>query len=349
MRRWFFLTAAFSFALALAFFPGCGGDDDDNPAGGGGDDTLTAEEIFATVEDFLAPVGSVSDECPSMYMLNEDAIEENMNEMFFMLSLLGADIEDLYGTWTQTGTLFDTLAGMERTSASPANAVKILMTAADTMGTLWPGDITIYEFDVDTNLADMNMDIRGAIHLDDFADSAYLDLSGHIATNMEDLGDLDDVEVTSADVSLQGVVCDFCFLADLEMTGADSLVASGWYDDATIDKTYFEATLKMLDVGEEEVGARGTFSLWTTVAPAVRFDMVLVSDPDTCVTGDLTIAGKKEASFFVTDCSSEEPGIWIVIDGVVYDAEEYMEDLLALIEDLEGAELPGLSFKNCCH
>ena len=340
MRRFAFVFSALLFVATLALFPGCGDDDDndDNPFGPNGGDTLTTEEVLEQLDQFSAGIVIPGDECEALYMLNGLTIMQNSSELAFLLQVIAGateeegDLSSWYGTWEDTSSgilpieliLIDSL---------PANAVRVRMLGADTLGNAVPGDLTIHQLlmldDSDT------LEISVSAHVDGSTDSLALVVSG--ALGLEDL---------SGDLAIGGNICDVTFHLAVEADGAtDEVVLSGWYDYPGEPKIWFEFTGTVEDddlIPEEDSEITGTVHVWTTENPT--FDMVItaVNDPDTCMTGMITLAGSEEAELLVVNCEADTPDVYLVVDGHVFEAEEFLEALYDVIFGLDLGALEGI-------
>lgn len=331
MRRFLFLLSALVFTLTLAFFPGCGGgDDDDNPGGPGDGDTLTTEEVLTTLEDLGGAFSTVYDDCQTTYIINGLLNLSGAGTLFaeILSGILTEDPEfdmaDYYGTWDLDTSTVNPL-DMALVDSIPTDAVKIMVIGVDTLGGgNYPGDITIYDLllgqDLDT------VYVHAALHEYGSGDSLAIALDGSLNTGM---------------LSISGNACGLTFQIDFELDQTDtSATISGWYDYPGDPKVYFEVSGD-LSGDTTLTDATGTIHIWTTEAPTIDVTVNVVNDPANCVTGEIKINGQTEATIYATDCDTENPNIFVSIDGQTFTLEDLVGELYTIIMGIDPNDLGG--------
>ncbi|MFH1279153.1 MAG: hypothetical protein ABIK65_12335 [Candidatus Eisenbacteria bacterium] len=328
MRRILFLISALVFSFALILSPGCGGDDDDNPGGPGDGDTLSTEQVLTALEDLSGAFDAVYDECEASYIINGLLDEDAQGEFLLLTQVLfgvlegDAELADFYGTWGPDTSTVNPL-DMVIVDSEPDDAVVIPVTGIDTLGGAnYPGDITIYDLVLGTDLDTVFVHV--ALHVDGSGDSVAVLLNGSL---------------NQGELSLSGNACDLEFEVNFTLDEADSSAAvSGWYDSPGDPKVYFEIA-GSLSGDTTSSGAEGSIHIWTTEAPTVDVTLTITDDPTDCLTGTIKINGTTEATMYADDCSADTVNIYVVIDGQTYSLEdllgEFYSDLLGLnLDDL---------------
>ncbi len=341
MRRFAFVSSALLLTVTLVLFPGCEDDEngDGNPAGpGGGGDTLTTQEVLEQLDQFSAGIVDPGEECEALYMLNGLTIAQNSRELAFLLRVIDeaiaedGDLSSWYGTWVDTSSGILPIE-MIRTDTVPANAVRVQMLGVDTLGHPVNGDITLHEFlmrdDSDTLL------ISVSAHVDGSADSLALVIEGVF-----------DLENQSGELAIGGNICATTFHLAIETDDATEEVAlSGWYDYPGEPKIWFEFTGTVTEDEqdpEEEAEIVGTIHVWTTENPTIDMVITAVNDPDTCMTGTITLDGSEEVELLVGNCEADTPDVYLLVDGHPYEAEEFLETLYDVVFGIDLGAFGGI-------
>jgi hypothetical protein len=332
-------------ATAALFLPGCtSSGDDDNPGGPGGGDTLTTAQVLQEIDEVAGSFETVYVGCDAAALLPSMITDENVVKNSAELTVLvgailhatenAGDLSPFYGTWVDTTPVRP--EGAVRVSDEPEDGVRIRVVGADAEGQPDSGSVTLYDFLAGEGIDSVRLEV--SVTADGSAESLWVRVAGEM-----------DPEGGSGDLEAWAHACgaNLYVHANVEGEGEGAgATISGWYEYAGSPRLNFEVT-GFVDTAFAdslaEGGAEGTLHAWTTADP--EFDLVLhvVTDPDTCMTGEITIDDRKEADIYMVGCGDTATvALLIVIDGETFDGEELLGEMYEALVTLDLDQLADL-------
>jgi len=316
--------------LTLVVVDGCSQDEKSTNPGG---ETMTSAEFQQEMEAVMELASADLMDCQVGYLIdpvaNADLFEFLQTEILVTVGE-GGGLAQYYGTWDDTSAHRDDGMGVTRTLATPANAVRLMLVGADTLGTPLAGNLTVssisVEVDTVNNVYEVSLDATLQEYTsNDVAETAlYLELIG----DPEGGGGSGDftLELTSA-----GSICDVAY--DLAVAADNGTVtASGWLQGQI--RVAFQVA--MATAGTDTT-VTATISFGTGTPPRVRATLTAHPGADqNCLSGSVFVRGQQQADIVTTGCGTDEMTVFMVVGTDSLPAAEVLEDLWGLISGLTG-------------
>lgn len=314
--------------LLVVVVLGCSQDEKSTQPGG---EDMTSAEFQQEMEAVMELTTADLMECRVAYLIdpvdNADLFEFLQTEILATVAD-GGDLAQYYGTWDDTSPDRSDGEGIARTLPTPANAVRLMLVGADTLGTPLSGDLTLtgisVEADTLNNVYEVSFD--AALREDASGDRAEVALALELIGDPEGNGGSGDfsLELTSSG-SVCGVAYDLAVAAD-----NDAVTASGWYQDQI--RVGFQST--MLTAGAD-TSVTATITIGTGTPPRVR--LTLAAHPgaqENCLEGSVFVRGRHQADIVATGCGTDEMAVFMVVDADSLPAAEVVGDLWGTIGGL---------------